>query len=50
VDAGAICEAVTRPTMRFVEMKSEDQQALLSLHRAIYFAVRQRTLLLNISV
>lgn len=34
VDAEAICEAVTRPTMRFVEIKSEDQQALLSLHRA----------------
>jgi transposase len=28
VDAEAICEAVTRPTMRFVEIKSEDQQAL----------------------
>src|SRR5690606_10395442 len=33
VDAEAICEAVTRPTMRFVAMKSTEQQAALSLHR-----------------
>ena len=33
VDAEAICEAVTRPTMRFVSMKSAEQQAALSLHR-----------------
>lgn len=32
-DAEAICEAVTRPTMRFVPIKSEEQQAVLSLHR-----------------
>ncbi len=32
-DAEAICEAVTRPTMRFVPVKSEDQQAVLMLHR-----------------
>ena len=47
VDTDAICEAVTRPTMRFVEIKSEDQQALLSLHRARDFVVRQRTQLIN---
>jgi transposase len=47
VDAEAICEAVTRPTMRFVEIKSEQQQALLSLHRARDFVVRQRTQLIN---
>lgn len=47
VDAEAICEAVTRPTMRFVEIKSEEQQALLSLHRARDFVVRQRTQLIN---
>lgn len=47
VDAEAICEAVTRPTMRFVEIKSEEQQALLSLHRARDFIVRQRTQLIN---
>ena len=33
-DAEAICEAVTRPTMRFVPIKSVEQQAMLSLHRA----------------
>lgn len=33
VDAEAICEAVRRPTMRFVEIKTEDQQAILSNHR-----------------
>lgn len=47
IDAEAICEAVTRPTMRFVEIKSEEQQALLSLHRARDFVVRQRTQLIN---
>ena len=33
-DAAAICEAVTRPSMRFVPIKSEGQQAALMLHRA----------------
>ena len=33
-DAEAICEAVTRPTMRFVPLKSAEQQAMLMLHRA----------------
>ena len=47
VDVEAICEAVTRPTMRFVEIKSEEQQAFLSLHRARDFVVRQRTQLIN---
>ncbi len=47
VDAEAICEAVTRPTMRFVEIKSEDQQGLLSLHRTRDFVLRQRTQLIN---
>jgi transposase len=47
IDAEAICEAVTRPTMRFVEIKSEEQQALLSVHRARDFVVRQRTQLIN---
>ena len=32
-DAKAICEAVTRPTMRFVPIKSVEQQAALALHR-----------------
>ena len=34
VDAAAICEAVTRPAMRFVPVKTEDQQAALMLHRS----------------
>lgn len=46
-DAEAICEAVTRPTMRFVEVKSPEQQAILSLHRARSLIVRQRTQTIN---
>ncbi len=47
VDAEAICEAVARPTMRFVEIKSADQQAALFLHRGRDLIVRQRTQLIN---
>jgi transposase len=46
-DAAAICEAVTRPSMRFVSVKSEAQQAALMLHRARELLVRQRTALIN---
>ena len=46
-DAEAICEAVCRPTMRFVEVKSPEQQAILSLHRARSLIVRQRTQTIN---
>lgn len=46
-DAEAICEAVTRPTMRFVAAKSEEQQAALALHRTRDLLVRQRTQLVN---
>lgn len=46
-DAAAICEAVTRPSMRFVPIKSEAQQALLLVHRARDLLVRQRTSLIN---
>jgi transposase len=46
-DAAAICEAVTRPTMRFVPVKSRDQQAALSVHRARNLLVKQRTQLVN---
>ena len=46
-DAEAICEAVTRPTMRFVEVKSPEQQAILSLHRARSLIIRQRTQTIN---
>lgn len=47
VDAEAICEAVTRPTMRFVEIKSAEQQSVLMLHRTRELLVRQRTALIN---
>jgi transposase len=46
-DAEAICEAVTRPTMRFVSIKSVEQQAALALHRTRDLLVRQRTQLVN---
>ncbi len=46
-DAEAICEAVTRPTMRFVPIKSADQQSVLTLHRTRDLLVRQRTQLVN---
>jgi transposase len=46
-DAEAICEAVGRPSMRFVPIKSEDQQAVLMLHRARELAVTERTALVN---
>lgn len=42
-DAEAICEAVTRPTMRFVAIKSATAQSILMLHRARHLLVRQRT-------
>jgi transposase len=42
-DAEAICEAVSRPNMRFVPVKTTDQQAVLALHRARHGFVRQRT-------
>jgi transposase len=47
VDAEAICEAVTRPSMRFVPVKSAAQQAALSPHRVREVLVRQRTMLVN---
>ena len=46
-DAEAICEAVTRPTMRFVEIKTPEQQSVLMLHRTRQLFVRQRTTLIN---
>ena len=46
-DAEAICEAVTRPTMRFVAVKSAEQQSVLMLHRTRELMVRQRTMLVN---
>ena len=46
-DAEAICEAVTRPTMRFVETKTPEQQSVLMLHRIRLTLVSQRTMLSN---
>jgi len=46
-DAEAICEAVTRPTMRFVPVKGEEQQGILMLHRTRELLIRQRTMLIN---
>jgi transposase len=46
-DAEAICEAVTRPTMRFVPVKSAEAQSILMVHRTRDLLVRQRTMLVN---
>ncbi|MBZ9746789.1 IS110 family transposase [Mesorhizobium sp. CO1-1-7] len=46
-DAEAICEAVTRPTMRFVPIKEEMQQEILVIHRVRAMLIRQRTQLIN---
>ncbi len=46
-DDDAICEAVTRPTMRFVPVKDAEQQSVLLLHRVRSLLVRQRTMLVN---
>src|SRR5215472_5334555 len=46
-DAAAICEAVRRPTMRFVGVKSAEQQGRLMQHRTRDLLLRQRTQLIN---
>ena len=46
-DAAAICEAVTRPTMRFVPIKEQHQQIILCLHRTRQGFVEERTTLYN---
>jgi transposase len=46
-DAEAICEAVRRPNMRFVPVKTPEQQSVLMLHRTRQLFVRQRTSLIN---
>lgn len=46
-DAEAICEALSRPTMRFVAVKSVEQQASLAVHNARALLVRQRTMAAN---
>ena len=47
LDAEAICEAVRRPTMRFVPIKTEEQQGILVAHRTRALLVRQRTMAAN---
>jgi len=46
-DAEAICEAVKRPSMRFVPVKTVEQQSALMMHRARDLLIRQRTMLVN---
>ena len=46
-DAEAICEAVTRPTMRFVPIKTVEQQSVLMVHRSRELLIRQRTMTIN---
>lgn len=46
-DAETICEAVGRPGMRFVPVKSDEQQAILSLHRVRQGLIKERTALIN---
>lgn len=46
-DAEAICEAVTRPTVRFVGVKTVEQQSIMMLHRVRLILMRQRTQLSN---
>jgi len=46
-DAAAICEAVKRPSMRFVPVKTIEQQSALLMHRARDLLIRQRTMLVN---
>jgi transposase len=46
-DAEAICEAVRRPSMRFVPVKTKAQQSALLMHRGRELLVRQRTMLAN---
>ncbi len=46
-DAEAICEAVTRPNMRFVATKTPEQQGCLTLHRTRHLFIRQQTSVIN---
>jgi transposase len=46
-DAEAICEAVSRPNMRFVETKTPEQQSCLVLHRTRHLLIRQQTAVVN---
>lgn len=46
-DAAAICEAVSRPAMRFVAIKTAEQQAAAGIHRVRDLLMKQRTMLIN---
>ena len=46
-DAEAICEAVSRPSMRFVTIKTEAQQAAAGIHKVRAMLIKQRTMLIN---
>jgi transposase len=46
-DAAAICEAVSRPSMRFVAIKTEQQQAATGIHKVREMLMKQRTMLMN---
>lgn len=46
-DAEAICEAVTRPSMRFVATKTREQQSCLTLHRTRHLLMRHQTSVIN---
>ena len=46
-DAAAICEAVSRPSMRFVEIKTGEQQAATGLHKVRELLMKQRTMAIN---
>ena len=47
IDAEAICEAASRPAMRFVPVKTIEQQSLATLHRSRELLVKTRTMLVN---
>ena len=47
IDAAAVCEAMSRPGMRFVPIKSADQQAVLMLHKTRELLIKQRTMSVN---
>jgi transposase len=47
VDAAAICEAMSRPDMRFVPVKSAEQQGVLMLHKTRDLLIKQRTMIVN---
>lgn len=46
-DAEAICEAARRPTMRFVEITTPEQQGCLMLNRTLHLSIRQQTSVVN---